>query len=341
VAYRIYQKLIQIVHPLKSRMAAAGCDVWLVPFAGIRSHLTGPQVLVIFDLVFRHVPEIYTLSQRKFFERVFALRAKEATLIYCGSHFVKAHDLIPCYPFAADRIRIFPLAPPMDFQHGAGIVDLSTLRSKYKIGNRFLFYPAALRAHKNHAVLIRALKLLRKQNGLADLELVLTGEGQNADLIRFVAMEGLEGHVHFLGTLSRGEILALYQHALVVPLPSLHEGYGLPLLEALQNECPVACADIPAFLELLEGHIDAVQFFDPRDPVSIADAIWMTIARRDEFRDRQSQAYRKIARRDWHAVAQDFLRIFEETRRLATRRQETLLSNSPTPTETRDPSLAA
>jgi glycosyltransferase involved in cell wall biosynthesis len=130
--------------------------------------------------------------------------------------------------------------------------------------------------------------------------------------------ERLSEHIHFLGLVSRQDIQALYRHALLVPLPSLHEGYGLPLLEALQNQCPVVCANIPAFRELLEDQNDAVLFFDPRDLESMAQAISQTITRREEFRDRQRAAFRRIARRDWHAVAQDFLAILEETYRLAT-----------------------
>src|SRR4029077_2690282 len=142
--------------------SAAGCDVWLVPFSGTETPIVVPHVLVVFFMVFRHVPEIYSASKRDHFERLFAARAREATLIYCGSNFVKDHDLIPSFPFAADRIRVFRLAPPMDLQCGVETPDLDSLRGKYGIGRQFLFSPAALRAHKNHAMLVRALSLLRQ-----------------------------------------------------------------------------------------------------------------------------------------------------------------------------------
>jgi glycosyltransferase involved in cell wall biosynthesis len=318
LAPRVFLALRASADPLEARIAAAGCDVWLVPYPGIGTPILAPHVLVIFDLVFRHVPEIYSARERDHFERLFAARAREATLIYCGSKFVKAHDLVPCYPFAADRIRCFALAPPVDPQSEAAPPDLMTLCRKYRIGSRFLFYPAAIRAHKNHGMLIRALRLLRRQAAESMLELVFTGEGrQNPDLLRLVQTEGLTGQVHFLGLISRLDIQALYRHASVVPLPSLHEGYGLPLLEALQNHCPVVCADIPAFRELLEGQDDSTLFFDPHDPSSIANAISLTLARRDEFQVRQREAYRQIGRRDWHAVGQDFLQILEEAYHLS------------------------
>ncbi len=299
-------------------VAAAGCDVWLVPFPGTRAPILAPHVLVIFDMVFRHVPEVYSAQKRKHAERLFAARARQATLIYCGSNVVKEHDLVPSFPFAADLIRVFRLAPPMDLRSEGVILDRTNLCRKYGIGNEFLFYPAGLRAHKNHSTLVRALRLLRQNHGHRALELVLTGEErQSRDLLRLVQSEGLTEHVHFLGLISRQDIQAFYHHALLVPLPSLHEGYGLPLLEALQSQCPVVCADIPAFRELLEDQNEAVLFFDPHDAESMAQAISETIARRTEFQDRQREAFRRIARRDWQAVAQDFLQILEEAHHLS------------------------
>jgi glycosyltransferase involved in cell wall biosynthesis len=318
LARRVLVAIRGSAHPLEVRMAAAGCDVWLVPYPGTETPILFPHILVIFDLVFRHVPEVYTTGERDHFERLFAARARQATLIYCGSNFVRDHDLIPSYPFAADRVRVFRLAPPLDPQPAGTKPDIRTLLSKYGIGRRFLLYPAALRAHKNHSMLVRAFNLLRQKAEFSDLELVFTGEGrQSSELLRLVHSERLTGRAHFLGIIDRQDLLTLYQHALLVPLPSLHEGYGLPLLEALQNHCPVVCADIPAFRELLEGQDDAVAFFDPHDPASMANAIALTMARRDEFRSRQKQAFRQIARRDWHAVGQDFLEIFEEAYHLA------------------------
>jgi glycosyltransferase involved in cell wall biosynthesis len=319
LTHRVFLAMRGSVQPLDARMAAAQCDVWLVPFPGTQTPILAPHVLVIFDMVFRHVPEVYSDSERDHFQHLFSARAREATLIYCGSNFVKEHDLLPCFPSAADRIRVFRLAPPLDLQPEDRIPDLNTLSRKYRIRSRFLFYPAALRAHKNHATLVRALKILHQMPGYSDLALVFTGEGrQSPELLRLVHSEGLTESVHFLGIVDRQDIQAFYRQALLVPLPSLHEGYGLPLLEALQNQCPVVCADVPAFRELLEGHNDAVLFFDPRDPNSIVQAVSLTIARRQELRDRQRDAYRQIARRDWHAVAQDFLHIFEEAHRLGT-----------------------
>jgi len=318
LAHRVFQKMSAIISPLKTRVAAAGCDVWLVPFPGTREPILAPHVLVIFDMVFRHVPEVYSAQKRKHAECLFAARARQATLIYCGSNFVKEHDLVPSFPFAADRIRVFRLAPPMDLRSEGVILDRTNLCRKYGIGNEFLFYPAGLRAHKNHSTLVRALRLLRQNYGHRALELVLTGEErQSRDLLRLVQSEGLTEHVHFLGLISRQDVQAFYQHALLVPLPSLHEGYGLPLLEALQSQCPIVCADIPAFRELLDDQADAVLFFDRYDAESMAQAISHTIARRAEIRDRQREAFRRIARRDWQAVAQDFLQILEEAYHLS------------------------
>jgi glycosyltransferase involved in cell wall biosynthesis len=276
-----------------------------------------PNVLAIFDMVYRHVAGVFSATEQERFERLFAARAREATLIYCGSDFVKQHDLVPCFPFAADRIRVFPLAPPTDLTPRSSKVDWRTLTQRYGVGNRFLFYPAALRAHKNHSMLVRALALLHRDYGDSSLHLVFTGEEKESPELRhLIHEETLSGYVHVLGIIPREDIHAFYRHALLVPLPSLHEGYGLPLLEALQSGCPVICADIPAFRELLTDQTSAVPFFNPHNPDAIARTIRDTLVQRDRIQTRQREVYQQITRRDWSAVARDFMQLFEEARRL-------------------------
>lgn len=288
------------------------CDVWLIPHANTFVPFNAPEVLVIFDLVYRHVPDVFPREQREGIDRQIKERARQATRIYCGSSYVHRVDLAETIPFAVDRVRVFPLAPARDLSDCNNRMSRDELTRRYQFGKRFLFYPAAIRAHKNHAVLIQAVKHLRDDLRL-DIELVCTGEARpSRELRRLVRSIGMADAVHFLGLVPRADVHALYQHAAAVVLPSLHEGYGLPVAEAMQAGALLVCSDIPAFRELLVGHHDAVPFFDPRDPRAMADAIARAIADRDRLIARQREAIRAISQRDWKDVAQDFLNLFHE-----------------------------
>lgn len=294
------------------RLRAANCDVWLLPYSSLEIPLPGPTIAVVFDLVYRHVPGIYNDELRRLVETCMRARAQEARLVYCGSKAVKEQDIVPVLQVPLERVRVFPLAPPTDRPNETDLLSANALAAKYGIGKRYLFYPAGLRPHKNHIALIRALRRLHDA-GDTGLELVCTGmPDRQPELHAIIQREGLTSRVHFLGVVPRADVWSLYRHALLVPLPSLHEGYGLPVLEALQSGCPIACADIAAFRELLDGAHAAVLFFDPLDPATLAEAVRRTLARREHYRARQREAYRKIARRDWAAVAADFLALFRE-----------------------------
>jgi glycosyltransferase involved in cell wall biosynthesis len=295
---------------------APDCDVWLVPFGKSRVKLAAPQVLVIWDLVHQHVSNTYSPEAAEQTDRVLMDRVRSASIVCCASRFVRDNDLRRFFLFAGDRLRTFSMAPLLDLTGTSASANDRHLRRKYGIGKRYLFYPAVPRPHKNHGTLLRALAILHREYDEPDLELVCTGKGTiPPELNRLIDEEGLQRHVHFLQTVPRAEILALYRHALMAVVPSLYEGYGLPVLEALQNGCLLACSDIPAFRELLDGHLDSVPFFDPRYPHSLAAAVKQTLTGVEELRNAQALAYRSLARRDWKSVAEEFHGMFLDARK--------------------------
>ena len=136
----------------------------------------------------------------------------------------------------------------------------------------FLLYPARPWPHKNHLKLFQALLDLRRQ--LPDLRLVLTGGG----LERLKPFpEGVEPR----GLVSREELAELYRRAACLVFPSLHEGFGLPALEAMASGCPVAASTAGALPEVCG---DAAVLFDPEDVHAMENAIREALARADELR---------------------------------------------------------
>jgi len=123
----------------------------------------------------------------------------------------------------------------------------------------FLLYPARPWTHKNHARLFEAFAQLRRER--PDLRLVLTGEGDFGTL-----PDGVEAR----GRVSRDELVDLYRSAAALVFPSLYEGFGLPVVEAMACGCPVACSNATSLPEVAGG---AARLFDPRDVHEIAAAV--------------------------------------------------------------------
>jgi glycosyltransferase involved in cell wall biosynthesis len=290
------------------------CDVWLVPHGRTCVKLNAPEVLILWDVCHHHVSGVFGSEVQELTDELFLRRARNAALICCGAQSVLNDDLRRLYPFAEDRLRCVPLAPPTDLT-APSAARLQDARRRFDLQRPFVFYPAAVRAHKNHVTLIRALAWLHAHG--TNVELVCTGKGEASSPVQTVLVEtGMTPHVRFLGLLDRADIAALYRLAAVAAVPSLHEGYGLPVMEALASGCPLVCADIPALRELLAGHEDAVALFDPRDPVELGAAIQRTLGQRADYRLRQREVYSQLAQRDWRSVAGEYLDLFHEARAL-------------------------
>ncbi len=142
------------------------------------------------------------------------------------------------------------------------------LRERHALGNsRVVLCVAAKRPHKNQELLIRALPQLPN-----DVVLVLAGHPEPYEqLLRTLAQEyGVAARVRFPGYVADDELETLWRLAGCFAFPTLAEGFGLPVLEAMQRAVPVACSDIPVLREVCG---DAVLYFDPHDPGSAAAAI--------------------------------------------------------------------
>lgn len=174
----------------------------------------------------------------------------------------------------------------------------------------FIIYPANRWQHKNHDTLLRALKWLEAERGLK-IKAVFTGyDVPNCYPLAQKASEyGLDGQVCSAGYVTVEDLAYLYSKARMMVFPSLFEGFGIPLVEAMAVGCPVVASNVTSLPEI---GVDAVEYFEPSSSESIGMAIekiWYDTARREELI--------KLGRRraqDFSAVkvAQTHLRVFRE-----------------------------
>jgi len=148
----------------------------------------------------------------------------------------------------------------------------------------FVLYPANFWQHKNHEGLLKALRILREEEGLA-IDAVLTGfpMPNGYPLAAKAAEYRVASQVHVLGHVSVGELARLYRNARMLVFPSRFEGFGIPLLEAMASGCPVAAANVASIPEVTG---DAAVLFDPEQPRDIANAIarlWRDRSLRDDM----------------------------------------------------------
>lgn len=229
-----------------------------------------PSIYQPWDLQHLHLPELFPTRARVHREVTYRAFCRQAQLVVCPTQWGK-RDLIAHYQLPPNKICVVPCAPVNRQYPIPSPADLAATRERLQLPPAFAYYPAQTWKHKNHLTLLDAIALLRDKY---DIRVPLVCSGGLNDFYPTIRrrMEelGLADAVRFLGFVSPLELQCLYRLCRCVVLPTLFEGWGMPLLEAYQAGAPVACSAIGPLLEQAE---DGALLFDPRCPLNIASAL--------------------------------------------------------------------
>jgi glycosyltransferase involved in cell wall biosynthesis len=253
-------------------LASRRVDVWFCPFMyALPVDTDVPVVNTIPDLQHEHYPQFFHEHDLTLRHLGYQYSCKAAAATIGISRFV-AGEITRLYDVPAERVFAIPLALDPSIEalrdRAGGLAD--QVRAKFRLDREFLYYPANGWPHKNHVTLVRAMaRVARERPGL---QLVMTGcPFDLPDRLKPLFDEhGLHDAVRHIGYVTREEVAGLYAASRMLVFPSLFEGFGLPLLEAMHLGAPVACSNIGS---LPEVGGDSVLFFDPLAPEQIADAI--------------------------------------------------------------------
>jgi glycosyltransferase involved in cell wall biosynthesis len=254
---------------------------------------TVPQVTTIHDLVFKRYPETHGLLA-KGVEILVPLAARRSERVLTDSEASKT-DIVRFLEVSADKVDVAPLGPGIP-EDVAGPPP-HEIRRRFELGDSPLVLSVlAKRPHKNAARLIEAFAQVPE--GI----LVMPGysTGYEDELRSSIDAAGLGGRVRLLGWVDDATLDGLYRAADCFVFPSLAEGFGLPVLEAMLRGVPVACSNATALTEVAG---DAALLFDPLDVEAIADAV-RRILEDYALAERLRAAGRKRARRfSWEEAA--------------------------------------
>lgn len=176
------------------------------------------------------------------------------------------------------------------------------VRERYELqGSRVLLCVAAKRPHKNQELLIRAVRYLQD-----DVQVVLAGyaEPYELELRALVEELGVKERVRFIGYAPDADLKGLWAIADCAAFPTLAEGFGIPIIEALAHGVPVAASDIPVLHEI---GAELPHYFNPHDPIDAARAIEQALADGDT----RAQGPIHAARFTWSAAARATHEVYE------------------------------
>lgn len=292
--------------PLPVEWLSGRCDIFFATDFALPPTCTSNTVLLIHDLSYIRVPAAAYPALKAYLDSVVPRSVKRAAHLVVNSQATKA-DIVELYGVNPDKITpltfgISPIFKPSTQPRSAVTALFPALERP------FILAVGTVQPRKNYIRLIEALKIIR-QNGL-DVNLVIVGgKGWLSDPIYQAAQHpDMASSVHLLGHVGDEELSLLYSHAACFAMPSLYEGFGLPILEAMACGTPVITSNSSS---LPEAAGDAGLLCDPYNVESIAAALTRILTDTSLRETCIQRGFVHATKHTWAMGAQQLLGVFE------------------------------
>lgn len=298
----------RMLHGLPAACRATGADLLHVtynapPFGAC------PTVVSVHDVLYRRFPAYFSPRVRLLLNTLLPLSMLRARAVLTLSE-ASRREIEHFYPFVRERIAVIGLAPGPVAQTPPD----ETGAAQYLAGSPFVLAVGTVQPRKNIARLIEAYIEVRRR-GVEGVRLLIVGRSrwQGSAIQRLAQESPCRDEIVFTGYLSDAIVAALYRRCAAFVYPSLAEGFGLPVLEAMACGAPVITSDRSALPEVAG---DAALLVDPTSVPALSAALERVL--RDEGLQAQLRANsaRRAAQFSWRRVAEETLGVYRQAVRL-------------------------
>lgn len=266
-----------------------------------------PTVLTVHDLSFVRDPDSAAPGLRSYLNTVVPRSVRRATHVVADSK-ATLDDLVDLYGTPSEKISVLYAGVGANFRAIADAGRRAAVRRRYGLGDApFVFSISTLQPRKNYLRLVQAFDAALRET---DFNLVIAG-GKGwmyADLFEEVERRRLQQRVIFPGFVADGDLPALYSAADAMAYPSLYEGFGLPLLEAMACGTPVLASTAPCLPEVAG---DAALLVDPYDVDAIAAGLARLVSDTALRADLTRRGVARAARFRWDDSARQLIKLYE------------------------------
>jgi glycosyltransferase involved in cell wall biosynthesis len=266
--------------------------------------LSCAMVVSVHDVIFHRYPNYFAPRVRLLLSTLLPLTMRRASVILTLSEASK-RDIVYYYPFTQDKIIVIPPAagPLINLEPDMAMVDI------YTGGEDFILAVGTVQPRKNIARLIHAYIRLR-QHTITTVKLLIVGRSawQHSEIQRIAANSPYSQDIVFTGYLPDAVVAALYRACTVFIYPSLYEGFGLPVLEAMACGAPVITSNCSSLPEVAG---DAALFVDSYDVEQISRAIEQVLNDVSLRSDLRVRGLRRAACFSWEQTAVKTLEAYK------------------------------
>lgn len=266
-----------------------------------------PQITILHDVIFKRYPETLEPLKLAYWRYMLPASTRKSALVMTVSQF-SAQEIRTLIAHTANKVAVTVEGVRPTLQLAVSHTDANP--SDLPINGRYLLCVATFGPHKNLTKLVEAFAMVASD--YPDLRLVFVGGAKTSDAKRYrdqvqetINNYSLNDRVDFLGHISDAMLANIYFHAQCLVLPSLYEGFGLPIIEAQTFGCPIVCSAVASMPEIAG---DAALTFDPHSPLSIAESLKLVLNDEKKRHAMSAASLENVKRFSWKNAAEDLLR---------------------------------
>ena len=302
------QRIIWEHFKMPSMVKKLGCDLLHCPGYIAPYKVDCPTVVTVHDVISLTHPELCKITNHLYYRLMLGRSIKNATQVIVPSKFVKK-GLIKLFDTDPEKINVIPFAPSEVFKKIDDTELLKQVRKKYKLPEKYILFLANHEPKKNIAGVVRAFAEFRKN--VKGYKLVLAGRiawgtGHTRKLIYDLA---IEKDIIWPGYVPTADLLAIYSMADTFIFPSLDEGFGIPVLEAMACGAPVICSDRGALPETTDGAAICI----PPDNYNLMAEKLATFANYPDLRaEYAKKGLKRVKKLSWEATTKATMDVYKK-----------------------------
>ncbi|WP_029035039.1 glycosyltransferase family 4 protein [Salinimicrobium terrae] len=261
------------------------------------------SVVTIHDLIFLRYPEFYTRLDRSIYKKKFQHAVKEADVVIAVSDQTRK-DIVQFLEVDESKLMVIYQGCQKEYKQAYGLEAIQKMLQKYHLPQDYILNVGTVESRKNVLSAVKAIKNI-------ETHLVIVGSltSYGKSVQEYIQQEKLENKVTFLKGLSTYELALLYQGALVFIYPSLFEGFGIPIIEALFSKTPVITTNYGCFPEA--GGPDSI-YVDPNNVKEISLAISQLLDSPEERNKIAEKGYQYVQKFNDDFIASEMIQVYKD-----------------------------
>jgi len=295
------------LHSIATDANKLKADVFHSPHYTTPFGLKMPCVTTVHDILHIKGMKYYSLPQRLYARAIIAHACKASAAIIVDSEFTK-RELLDVFPIAHERVHVIHLGVSSNYFKKYSESAVKNFRKKYGLVKPTILYTGSLKPHKNVDLLISAFSNMMHRS---EYQLAFSGEciKEQRTLWNLIKKKGIAGDIVEIGRVSSSDLALAYHASSIVVLPSLYEGFGFSVLEAMASGTPAIGARAGSIPEVMG---DSGILFDPHSVEDLTDALEKVIENTTLQNQLIQRGLKNVSRFSWEKCAEQTFQIYKE-----------------------------